>query len=656
MTFKDLALPLIAKNIPIIRLQPKSKIPLDKSWQVLATTDVAKILAWDAETPNANCACVAKPDGVLFFETDEPGVIERYERETGETFPETYAVQSREDRYHFYFLQTSESRECGSFSQKEIPFGSLRQNNAYVVANGSIHPTTGQPYTILNDSPIVPVPTKLLEWLAAQKTKIEKANPSAISKAPIPLGQHDVTLTAIAGKLRQDGLEQDEILPVLIRNCEERCVSYGSDYVDMCKKIAKSVCRYPAGDSGPTVLIGGKLPGQAVTSLVDYSSPQPKIETYQDLLSLDALGDKNRKSWVLENIPKASQLSSRPLTWVIEEMILENGLHIFSGKQGSMKSMTAMMLAKAITDSKDFMGRKNVGRNITVVYVDRENPQAEIRRRCGALGLLDSDNFRIWGDWDPDNQPPLSFDDPRLLECARRDDVLFVFDSLSSYLNGADENNSGEMMSIMGKARALARACAGVIILHHQSKNGGTGSRGSTSIPASSDMAFVVEKEGNTVTLSEERFRACGGYTMRWEMDFGSTTGLYNYKVLATGLFGSRETPEAASASDAISGSKILMENSYVHRAKEAIESAYKVGKSLKQSELATLIGITSNRLKGEILRGGPDRPWQCIPSGNGRGVLFVPKEKKFEKESETAKPLLERVAVNIGPPIELGG
>ncbi len=121
------------------------------------------------------------------------------------------------------------------------------------------------------------------------------------------------------------------------------------------------------------------------------------------------------------------------------------------------------------------MNRENIGSPITVVYVDKENPEAEIRRRCAALGLLDMENFHIWGDWQTDNPPPVTFDDPRLIECARRDNSLFVFDSLSSFLDGADENDSGAMMQIMGKARLLARACSGVIILHHQAKNGPVG-------------------------------------------------------------------------------------------------------------------------------------------------------------------------------------
>jgi hypothetical protein len=290
MSFKELALPMAALGVPVIRLQPKSKVPLDKAWQTLATTDSQKILAWDAETPNANCGSVAKSNGVLFFETDEPGVIERYEKETGESF-RTFRVQSRKDRFHFYFLQTDESRSCGTITQKEIPFGSLRQNNAYVVSPGSIHPDSGLPYLLVDPSPIIPIPAGLVAWLISQRAKAQTSSPSLHGSEPIPHGMHDVTLTAIAGKLRQDGLEREEIEAVLIRTCEARCVGYGSDYVDMCAKIAKSICRYPAGDPTPTVLIGGKLPGEITAkqlaeqkALANASAPPPNhVEEVQEV-------------------------------------------------------------------------------------------------------------------------------------------------------------------------------------------------------------------------------------------------------------------------------------------------------------------------------------------------------------------------------------
>jgi hypothetical protein len=263
MTFKDLALPMAMMGVPVARLQPKSKIPMDKSWTTLATTDVDKILAWDSETPGANCACVAKDDGVLFFETDEPGVIERYEKETGEKF-KTFTVQSRKDRFHFYFTQTDESRKLGSITQKEIPFGSLRQSNAYVVAPGSIHPVTGLPYAVLDASPIIPIPPKLVVWLTAQRTKVVTANPVTSEDGPILEGGRDNTLTSIGGKLRHAGLDYAEIEAALLRINEERCKPPMSS--DDVTRIARSVSRYAKDDLRPTVLIGGKPAGQTVAS------------------------------------------------------------------------------------------------------------------------------------------------------------------------------------------------------------------------------------------------------------------------------------------------------------------------------------------------------------------------------------------------------
>ena len=262
MSFRELALPMAAMGVPVIRLQPKSKIPLDKAWQTLATTDVSKILAWDAETPNANCASVAFADGICFLETDEDEVIQKFEKETGEKFPKTFTVQSRPGHYHFYFVQSPESKMCGSITQGELKWGSFRQNRAYCVSPGSLHPTTGLPYTIHDDSPIIPIPKGLVAWLISQKARAQTSSPTLLGNDPIPYGQHDCTLTSIAGKLRADGLEREEIEAVLLRHLE-RCVGAGPDGPEMVAKIAKSVCRYKAGDPTPPFFVGSQNSTQA---------------------------------------------------------------------------------------------------------------------------------------------------------------------------------------------------------------------------------------------------------------------------------------------------------------------------------------------------------------------------------------------------------
>ena len=268
MTFKELALPMATMGVPVARLHPKSKLPMEKSFQTLATTDIDKILAWDSETPGANCLCLARPDGVCFFESDTPGTIERYEKETGEKF-KTFTVQSRKDRYHFYFFQTDETRKCGSIPQdpsgkKGITFGSFRQNNLYVVSPGSIHPDTGQPYTVFDSSPIIPAPAGLIAWLVAQRAKAPTASPVTSEDGPILEGGRDNTLTSIGGKLRHAGLDYAEIESALLRINEERCKPPMSS--EDVTRIARSVSRYAKDDLSPTVLIGGKPAGQTVAA------------------------------------------------------------------------------------------------------------------------------------------------------------------------------------------------------------------------------------------------------------------------------------------------------------------------------------------------------------------------------------------------------
>jgi hypothetical protein len=87
-----------------------------------------------------------------------------------------------------------------------------------------------------------------------------RTSPSLIGDK-IPHGQHDTELTRIAGKLRADGMEEENIGVALIEVVEKRCEGYGNDYVEMCRKIAKSICRYQPGSS-PKVLLNGKEVGE----------------------------------------------------------------------------------------------------------------------------------------------------------------------------------------------------------------------------------------------------------------------------------------------------------------------------------------------------------------------------------------------------------
>ena len=155
-----------------------------------------------------------------------------------------------------------------------------------------------------------------------------------------------------------------------------------------------------------------------------------------------------------------------------------------------------------------------------MLYIDRENPQETIGVRRANLGIPDN-QIRYWGDWTDGKETP-NLDDPRLAEFAIKEKGILIFDSLTDWLEGESENDPSKMTEVSRKFRRLARLGAGVIVLHHDNKNG-AGYRGSTAIPAGSDMAVKIAKNERTevIEIRTERFRMCAP----WEMDIA-----YNFK------------------------------------------------------------------------------------------------------------------------------
>lgn len=234
------------------------------------------------------------------------------------------------------------------------------------------------------------------------------------------------------------------------------------------------------------------------------------------------LRDESLEPWVTENLPTITQLSSEPVKWVVDRMLPYGGLTMLAGSQGSMKSLFGMYAAQAITTNylnRGFLGR-TVMDGIPVLYIDRENPEGEISNRARRMGILGNRNFIYWGDFNKDEQTP-EIDDVRLMEFAHRKNGYIVFDSLQDWYGDASEIDNTAMVKLMGKFRKLARAGAGVLLLHHQNKSKDASWRGGTAIISLTDMAIAArksEEDQNVVELREARFRMCGA----WEIDFRS--------------------------------------------------------------------------------------------------------------------------------------
>ena len=262
-----------------------------------------------------------------------------------------------------------------------------------------------------------------------------------------------------------------------------------------------------------------------------------------DELRQDALS-----SWVAHNIPFAAAIQAKPMEWVVDRMLPYGGLLLFSGKYGAYKSLWALFMAMGIESGTSVFGRK-VLRKTPVLYVDRENHQQTVGERRIGIGLPDF-SVRYWGDWIEGAETP-NLDDPRLAEFAIREKGVIIFDSLTDWLDGANENDPSAMTDIMRKFRRLARLGAGVVLLHHADKYR-SGYRGSTAIPAGVDMAMKAAKtEDGVLQIREEKFRMCKS----WEMDvtFGFK-GQYTYQVVRDQGSDERRKTETADEVEIVRG------------------------------------------------------------------------------------------------------
>jgi len=273
--FREIAEPLAKMGVPMTPVRPGTKRAFLPDFPTTATTDLDQIYVWDAQYPDHNGACVARAEkgGVFFWEVDSADVLPRIKNDTGhDVLSEinTCRVRSRSGCGHFYFRHTPATiASLPNLSQTYVigQDWSLRTNREYVVAPGSIHPDTGKLYEVLNPgTPIADAPQWLIDWLLTQKVQKHSApqgasTPETVRNAAghIPHGSIHGWMLTQAGKLRQQGLTQDEIEPILLRLTHENC----EPPIDDAKvaQMAKSICIYE--------------PGRDTSLILNQTIPQP---------------------------------------------------------------------------------------------------------------------------------------------------------------------------------------------------------------------------------------------------------------------------------------------------------------------------------------------------------------------------------------------
>jgi hypothetical protein len=224
------------------------KHPHVKSWPTKATIDPKQISKWWQKWPNDNVGiATGKESRLLVIDVDgEAGNASLTELENAYgMIPATLTAKTARGR-HFFFLHTDEMEIKCSAGTRLGDGIDVRAEKGYVVAPPSTH-ATGFIYDwIRPDAALIEAPHWLLDLLTAENICDASPLPLVDDGSPIiSEGSRNITLTQIAGRLREQGQSQNEITAELLLINRDRCARPLQD--DEVIRIATSISSYPLG-------------------------------------------------------------------------------------------------------------------------------------------------------------------------------------------------------------------------------------------------------------------------------------------------------------------------------------------------------------------------------------------------------------------------
>lgn len=198
-----------------------------------------------------------------------------------------------------------------------------------------------------------------------------------------------------------------------------------------------------------------------------------------------------------------------PIDWLVENLITENGVVVFFGDPGTLKTYLLLYLGISITLGIDWLG-KNVKQG-PVLFIDEESgPRRLTRRIQGILTELGGDEntpFHYISLGNLDLRKPNDIQE--LKKAIQKTGAIFVvIDALSDVIAGAEENSVKEVQpAFMALRDVMEETKCTIVVIHHSNKAGGY--RGSSAIKGAVDLMVKVEKtpESGLIQMTVEKAR-----------------------------------------------------------------------------------------------------------------------------------------------------
>lgn len=316
---------------------------------------------------------------------------------------------------------------------------------------------------------------------------------------------------------------------------------------------------------------------------------------------------------------KPEDFGNSDIEYLIKDFLAEGAITLLTAGAGVGKSILSLGITKEALSKVD-----------GVIYVDADMPTNEIDnrlRRAGLMNLLEKRfiylhstkyELRI----DPKNKRWKKLKKLLRKESSNQNECLCIFDNLKDLTpTGADLDRDNEVLIIMKELKSIRDMGHTVLLLHHIGKDGNKHNpyKNSGSIRDSVDVAYYLERNGSTFTLSQFKKRIEVKDEVVFEMDSN-----FNLSPKLT-----------QKEKDKIEKLAIIFEAvSKLHNNKGAV---------LQQNIVDELKGIIARDYTRKLLSEGEDVLWE-IKSGDKNSKIYSP-----HPEALNSKNLDSYIRENIG-------
>jgi AAA domain len=299
---------------------------------------------------------------------------------------------------------------------------------------------------------------------AADKEKVD----IDLEGEPVPFGKHDRTLFDVGCALRNKGFEEEQMYQYLVQYCRNRCVGHGNDVEDMCRKKAKSACKYEKGKVPSTAYIGSSAATQEKQA--DNGAGQTGSATGPRSFASRVLNPEITQELLDKEFPAYDGTEPEELPMLIQGF-MPKGVGFFGSLSGTGKTWVGLSVAKALSSGTALWGVFPVKKKTAILYLVPEASDASFKRRLGKMKISQDKNLFRYRTITQGLTRPLS--DPltvaMIQQLGAMHDVLVIVDTAVRFFHGRDENAAKEN-SLVQDSDMLRSIGADILFLHHSPK------------------------------------------------------------------------------------------------------------------------------------------------------------------------------------------